>query len=209
MAPGCCCSFAALGGVMLTLRETGHLVGWGFQFQSPVFVVLMARLLFAVGLSFSGVIAPGGRWAGWGQSFAARGGIFGSLCTGVLAAVVGDALHGALHGRGYRGRAVGSGSGGHGDLPGARPRSGTALRGRQPRAGDRPSAAKAGRVDGGIGQALAFPVYASVLWLVWVASREGGDDLLLAAGGGMLLIAFAAWVRRSAAGWRLLSRPSR
>ena len=37
-------------------------------------------------------------------------------------------------------------------------------------------------------QALAFPVYASVLWLVWVASREGGGDLLLAAGGGMLLV---------------------
>jgi thiol:disulfide interchange protein len=45
-------------------------------------------------------------------------------------------------------------------------------------------------------QALAFPVYASVLWLVWVASREGGSALLLAAGSGLLLIAFAAWLGR-------------
>ena len=48
-------------------------------------------------------------------------------------------------------------------------------------------------------QALAFPVYASVLWLVWVASREGGSALLLAAGSGLLLIAFAGLAR--AAWW--------
>jgi thiol:disulfide interchange protein DsbD len=45
-------------------------------------------------------------------------------------------------------------------------------------------------------QALAFPVYASVLWLVWVASREGGSALLLDAGSGLLLIGFAAWLGR-------------
>ncbi|HEX3982282.1 MAG TPA: thioredoxin family protein, partial [Acidisoma sp.] len=45
-------------------------------------------------------------------------------------------------------------------------------------------------------QALAFPIYASVLWLVWVASREGGPSLLLSSGAGLLLIGFAAWAWR-------------
>jgi thiol:disulfide interchange protein/DsbC/DsbD-like thiol-disulfide interchange protein len=187
-------SFAALGGVMLTLRETGHLVGWGFQFQSPVFVVLMAWLLFAVGLSFSGVIAPGGRWAGWGQSFAARGGIFGSLCTGVLAAVVatpctapfmGAAIAAALSGPAAAAMAIFLALGLGLALPfvvvSLVPGIGHLL-------------PKPGGWMEVLRQTLAFPVYASVLWLVWVASREGGDDLLLTAGGGMLLIAFAAWV---------------
>jgi thiol:disulfide interchange protein DsbD len=187
-------SFAALGGVMLTLRETGHLVGWGFQFQSPVFVLLMVWLLFAVGLSFSGVIAPGGRWAGWGQSLAARGGIFGSLCTGVLAAVVatpctapfmGAAVAAALSGPAVAAMAIFLALGLGLALPfvvvSLVPGIGHLL-------------PKPGGWMEVLRQALAFPVYASVLWLVWVASREGGDGVLLAAGGGMLLIAFAAWV---------------
>jgi thiol:disulfide interchange protein/DsbC/DsbD-like thiol-disulfide interchange protein len=187
-------SFAALGAVMLSLRETGHLVGWGFQFQSPVFVLLMIWLLFAVGLAFSGVIAPGGRWAGWGQSFAARGGAFGSLCTGVLAAVVatpctapfmGAAIAVALSGPAAAGMAIFLALGLGLALPfvivSLVPGIGHLL----PRPGAWMEVLR---------QALAFPVYTSVLWLVWVASREGGGDLLLAAGGGMLLIAFAAWV---------------
>jgi thiol:disulfide interchange protein len=187
-------SFAALGAVMLTLRETGHLVGWGFQFQSPVFVLMMIWLLFAVGLGFSGVIAPGGRWAGWGQSFVARGGAFGSLCTGVLAAVVatpctapfmGAAIAAALSGPAAAGMTIFLALGLGLALPfvvvSLVPGVGHLL----PRPGGWMEVLR---------QALAFPVYASVLWLVWVASREGGGDLLLAAGGGMLLIAFAAWV---------------
>jgi thiol:disulfide interchange protein/DsbC/DsbD-like thiol-disulfide interchange protein len=187
-------SFAALGAVMLSLRETGHLVGWGFQFQSPIFVLMMIWLLFAVGLGFSGVIAPGGRWAGWGQSFAARGGAFGSLCTGVLAAVVatpctapfmGAAVAAALSRPAPTGMAIFLALGLGLALPfvvvSLVPGIGRLL----PRPGGWMEVLR---------QALAFPVYASVLWLIWVVSREGGGDLLLAAGGGMLLIAFAAWV---------------
>ncbi len=50
-------TFAALGALLLALRAGGGGAGWGFQFQSPVFVAAIAWLLFAVGLNFSGVFA--------------------------------------------------------------------------------------------------------------------------------------------------------
>ena len=189
-------SFLALGGVLLALREGGRLAGWGFQFQSPLFVLGMIWLLFAVGLSFSGVLVIGGRWAGAGQSLAARGGVAGSFFTGVLAAVVatpctapfmGAAVAAALAGPPIPGIMIFLALG----LGLALPLVVISLIPNLARIVPRPGA----WMDI-LHQALAFPVYASVLWLVWVASREGGSDLLLAAGSGLLLIAFAAWLGR-------------
>jgi thiol:disulfide interchange protein DsbD len=189
-------SFALLGGALLALREGGRLAGWGFQFQSPFFVLAMIWLLFAVGLSFSGVLVIGGRWMGVGQSLAGRGGIAGSLFTGVLAAVVatpctapfmGAAVAAALAGPPIPGMAIFLALG----VGMALPLVAISLVPGIARIVPRP-----GPWMDTLHQALAFPVYASVLWLIWVASREGGSDLLLAAGAGILLIAFAAWLGR-------------
>lgn len=193
-------SFTALGGVLLALREGGRLAGWGFQFQSPLFVLAMIWLLFAVGLSFSGVLVIGGRWMGTGQSLAARGGLVGSFFTGVLAAVVatpctapfmGAAVAAALAGPPVPGILIFLALG----LGLALPLVVISLIPGFARIVPRP-----GHWMDILHQALAFPIYASVLWLVWVASREGGSALLLAAGCGLLLIAFAAWL------WRLGGR---
>jgi len=189
-------SFALLGGLLLALRAGGSLVGWGFQFQSPLFVLAMIWLLFAVGLSFSGVLVIGGRWIGFGQSFAGRGGAVGSFFTGVLAALVatpctapfmGAAVAAALAGPPLAGIAIFLALG----LGLALPLVVISLVPGIARLVPRP-----GRWMDILHQALAFPVYASVLWLVWVASREGGSALLLAAGSGLLLIAFASWLGR-------------
>ena len=193
-------SFGVLGGVLLALREGGSLAGWGFQFQSPLFVLAMIWLLFAVGLSFSGVLVIGGRWMGLGQSLAGRGGTVGSFFTGVLAAVVatpctapfmGAAVAAALAGPPVPGMVIFLALG----LGLALPLVVISLIPGIARIVPRP-----GPWMGILHQALAFPVYASVLWLVWVATREGGSDLLLAAGCGLLLIALAAWL------WRLGGR---
>ena len=48
-------------------------------------------------------------------------------------------------------------------------------------------------------QFLAFPMYASAAWLVWVLTQQTGADGVLYALGGMILIAFAIWLWRSAA----------
>jgi thiol:disulfide interchange protein DsbD len=189
-------SFAVLGGVLLALREGGSLAGWGFQFQSPLFVLAMIWLLFAVGLSFSGVLVIGGRWIGVGQSLAGRGGAVGSFFTGVLAALVatpctapfmGAAVAAALAAPPVAGIVIFLALG----LGLALPLVVISLIPGIGRIVPRP-----GRWMDILHEALAFPVYASVLWLVWVASREGGSALLLSAGGGLLLIALAAWLGR-------------
>jgi thiol:disulfide interchange protein/DsbC/DsbD-like thiol-disulfide interchange protein len=189
-------SFALLGALFLALRVGGHLAGWGFQFQSPIFVLGMIWLLFAVGLNFSGFIVISGRWVGLGQGAVARGGPVGSFLTGVLATVVatpcttpfmGAALAAALAGPPLPGMAIFVALG----LGLALPVVVLSLIPGVGRILPRP-----GRWMEILHQALAFPIYASVLWLVWVAVREGGSPLLLAAGGGMLLVAFAAWLYR-------------
>src|SRR5690242_21165739 len=87
-ALGVILSFAALGGALLALRAGGAAIGWGFQLQSPLVVGLLAYLLFAMGLSLSGVAEFGAGLAGIGQRFAGREGVAGAFATGVLATVV-------------------------------------------------------------------------------------------------------------------------
>ena len=189
-------SFLILAGVLFGLREGGRIVGWGFQFQSPVFVLVITWLLFAVGLSFSGVLTVGNRWMGFGQSLTARGGIGGAFFSGVLAAVVatpctapfmGAAMAAALSGPPLPGTmlfvALGIGLALPMVVLSCIPGIGRIF----PRPGHWMVV---------LHQALAFPVYASVLWLVWVASQEGGSTLLVYAGVGLLLIGFAAWAGR-------------
>ncbi|GAB0117015.1 protein-disulfide reductase DsbD family protein [Acidisoma sp. 7E03] len=187
-------SFLLLGCLLFGLRQAGIAAGWGFQFQSPVFVLAITWLLFAVGLSFSGAIAIGSRWIGLGQGLTTGGGATGSFFSGVLAAVVatpctapfmGAALAAALAGPPLPGLLIFLALGVGLALPmvvlSLTPAIGRIL--------PRP-----GRWMQVLHQALAFPIYATVLWLVWVASQEGGPSLLLALGGGLLLIAFAAWL---------------
>ena len=51
-----------------------------------------------------------------------------------------------------------------------------------------------------LSQALAFPLYASVAWLVWVVSRQAGPDGVALVLVGLLLIAFGAWLHHAARG---------
>lgn len=52
-------SFWFLAGVLFALRALGTKVGWGFQFQSPVFVAAMAIVLLLIALNFLGVFEFG------------------------------------------------------------------------------------------------------------------------------------------------------
>ncbi len=190
---GVVASFLVFAAIFFILREGGSVVGWGFQFQSPPFVLAITWLLFTVGLSFSGLLTIGSRWIGAGQGLAASGGTLGSFFTGVLAAVVatpctapfmGAALAAALAGPLLPGvlifLALGIGLALPMVVVSCIPAIGRLF-------------PPPGQWMVVLHQALAFPVYASVVWLVWVASREGGPSLLLSSGAGLLLIAFAAW----------------
>jgi thiol:disulfide interchange protein DsbD len=46
-------------------------------------------------------------------------------------------------------------------------------------------------------QLLAFPLYASVVWLVWVMSQQAGSTGVAVVSAGLVLIAFAAWLREA------------
>ena len=81
-------SFWLLVGVLLGLRAAGGTLGWGFQFQSPVFLALMAGLLYFLGLSLAGQFEIGLSLTSAGGSLAAKQGYTGSFFTGVLAVIV-------------------------------------------------------------------------------------------------------------------------
>lgn len=186
--------FALLAAVVLALQQGGARLGWGFQFQSPVFVVLVTWLLFAVGLNLSGVFTIGGGLAGVGHALTTRGGHSGSFFTGMLAAVVATPCTAP-----FMGAAIGFAmtqpplnllaiflSLGLGlALPFVVLAFRPALIARMPRPGPWMERFK---------QFLAFPMYGAAVWLLWVLSLQAGANGVLVASGGMLAIALAAWL---------------
>ena len=81
-------AFAAVGAVLLGLRAAGSQVGWGFQLQSPTVNLVLALLLLAIGLNLAGVFEIGARLAGVGQGLTAGGERRAAFFTGLLAVVV-------------------------------------------------------------------------------------------------------------------------
>ena len=65
-------SFALIAALLLLLRASGEAIGWGFQLQSPVFVLILTWLLFAMGLMFSGLWSFGESFMGLGQQLTTR-----------------------------------------------------------------------------------------------------------------------------------------
>jgi thiol:disulfide interchange protein len=193
-AAGVIVSFAALGGVLLLLRAGGAAIGWGFQLQSPVVVGLLAYLLFALGLSLSGVADFGVGLGGVGGRFADRAGSAGAFATGVLAAVVatpctapfmGAALGFALIAPALLAVAVivalGAGLAAPVVLAAVVPGLARLL--------PRPGAWMLW-----FRQLLAFPLYASVAWLIWVLMQEVAPATSFLALIGLVAVGFAVWV---------------
>jgi len=187
-------AFAVLAGALLAARSVGAAAGWGFQFQSPVFVAVMAWLLFAIGLNLSGVFAIEARLAGAGQNFASRGGVVGNFATGLLAAIVatpctapfmGAAIAAALGASVPVAIAVFLAMG----LGLAAPYVVLAVTPGFARLMPRP-----GPWMDFLRQALAFPMYAASGWLVWVMSQSLGPPGVLVTVGGFLLVGLAARV---------------
>ncbi len=187
-------SFAVLAALLLGLRATGAAFGWGFQFQSPWFVLIMAALFFALGLSLSGVFNFGGALMGMGDSLARRGGASGSFFTGVLASIaatpctapfMGAALGYAVTQPALEATTVIMVLG----LGFAAPMTLLSLSGAFARLLPKP-----GPWMETLKQALAFPLYATVVWLVWVLSLQAGADGVLGAGAVLIAVGFAAWL---------------
>ncbi len=90
-ALGVMLSFWVLAAILVALQAAGGDAGWGYQLQNPVFVALMALLIFAVGLNLAGVFDIGiglMNAAGRAQEHVGSTGYAGSLGTGVLATLL-------------------------------------------------------------------------------------------------------------------------
>ncbi|MDC0156258.1 protein-disulfide reductase DsbD family protein [Verrucomicrobia bacterium] len=82
-------SFWSLVGVLFALRETlGEDLGWGFQLQEPAFVFILAVFLLIFAMSLSGVFEIGLSMIGVGSKLSQKSGYAGSFFSGVLATVV-------------------------------------------------------------------------------------------------------------------------
>jgi thiol:disulfide interchange protein DsbD len=193
-AAGVLASFGVIGGALIALRAAGAEIGWGFQLQSPMFVALMIYLLFAVGLSLSGVFEIGGKLNAVGADLASRDGYTGSFFTGALASLVATPCTGPFMAAsiGYAItqpwyvslavlEAVGAGL--------AFPYVVIAF---SPRA--RGALPKPGMWMVRLKEILAFPVYATAVWLMYVLSQQVDASGTTIALMGLVLIAFSAWL---------------
>ncbi|MBN8215240.1 MAG: thioredoxin family protein [Spirochaetes bacterium] len=187
-------SFLAIAGLLIGLKAGGQALGWGFQLQSPLFILGMTSLVFILALNLLGVFEIGTRLASVGGELPYRGGMAGSFWSGVLAVVIaspctapfmGAALGYALAQPWYASLVVflflgiGMGapylilswkSGWLAHLP------------------------KPGEWMGIFKQAMAFPMFATALWLAWVFGTQTGVDGMLRLLGALLLLALGAWI---------------
>ena len=197
---GVLAAFAVLSSTLIALRAGGAEVGWGFQLQSPLVVGGLAYLLFALGLSLSGILTIGTRVTGMGHGLAARPGYRGSFFTGALASVAATPCTAPFMGAAvgyaltqppvaalmvFEALALGLA------LPFLALSLMPAWRRLLPRPGGWMERLK---------QGLAFPLYASVAWLVWVVSRQTGPDGVALVLLGLLLIGFGAWLHHATRG---------
>lgn len=186
-------AFAAIGALVLALRAAGQAAGWGFQLQHPWFIAALVYLMFTVGLSLSGVFTLGGSLGGMGQSLAARSGPVGDFFTGVLACVVASPCVAPFMGLPLAYAfttdtvpallvflALGLGLALPFLLIGFIP----SLAKRLPRPGAWMETLK---------HVLAFPMYGTAIWLLWVLGKQRGVDAMTLVLGGLVVLALALW----------------
>ncbi len=85
---GVIASFWILAAIMLAVRAGGEQLGWGFQLQSPTFVAVMILLFFALGLLFLSEISLGQRVQSAAGSIRTSASYLGSFFNGALATAV-------------------------------------------------------------------------------------------------------------------------
>lgn len=186
-------SFLAIGAIALALRAAGQALGWGFQLQQPLVIGALVYLMFAVGLSLSGVFALGHRFAGAGHELTARSGPAGDFFTGVLAVVIASPCTAPFMGAALAFAFAAStpvallvfvflGLGLAlpflliGFVPG--------LAQRLPKPGAWMETLK---------HFLAFPMYLTAAWLLWVLGKQRGVDAIGLALVGLVLLALGLW----------------
>ncbi|HSD41147.1 MAG TPA: thioredoxin family protein [Burkholderiales bacterium] len=193
-AAGVLVSFWALAGALLALRSAGAELGWGFQLQSPVAVAALALLFFALALNLSGVFEFGSLLPSRLAAWSARRPAFDWFLTGMLAVLIaapctapfmGAALGFALTADAATAFSVFTALGIGMALPYVALAWFPAWFAHMPKPGPWMVRLK---------QALAFPLYATVVWLAWVLGRQAGLDAVIWLLAATVIVAVAAWL---------------
>jgi thiol:disulfide interchange protein DsbD len=201
--------FVAIGGVLLALRSAGQFAGLGFQLQNPAVVAGLTLLMLLIGLNLAGLFEIGQSLTATGQGLTERTGTTGAFFTGLLAAVIGAPCVGP-----FMATAVGAlitqswpivlltfaviGLGMA--LPVVALSFSPALRRFVPKPGAWMERFK---------QVLAFPMFLTAVWLLWVLAGLAGPDAVIGTVTAAVALAFGLWlwgvVQQSAAegawGW--------
>ncbi|MEO8102854.1 MAG: thioredoxin family protein, partial [Betaproteobacteria bacterium] len=189
-------SFWVLSGILIAVRSAGESIGWGFQLQSPTFVTLLATLFMLMALNLSGVFEMGLRLQAAAGSVEPRGRntLVDAFLSGVLATVVatpctapmmGAALGFTLSQPAYLSILIFTAIG----LGMALPILTLSLAPQWLRYLPKPGAWMAT-----FRQFLAFPLFATVAWLIWVLGSQVGNDGAAKLLFGLVAVALAAWI---------------
>ncbi len=186
-------SFLALGALLLGLRVAGQQLGWGFHLQSPAVVAVLAALFTLLGLNLAGLFEFGnflpGRVAGW----QAKNPTVNAFLSGVLATAIaspctapfmGASLGYAISLPALEALAIFAAIGVGMALPYLAASAIPAVARALPRPGPWMVTFK---------QLMAFPMFATVAWLVWVLGQQSGIDGAGALLALLVLMALAIW----------------
>lgn len=193
--------WAYTAGVTISFFIAGILIlgsakalGWGFQMQVAGFVVFMIYLFYLMGLSLVGMFHIGTQWMGMGQELTSGHGVRASFFTGILAALVASPCTGPLMATAlgvaltlplFQGLLVFILLGLGMALP-------FLILSYNPKLAEKLPAPGQWMVT--LKEFMAFPMFATAVWLLWVLSHQTSSDgaTLVVVGG--LLFTFAIWL---------------
>ncbi len=180
-------SFVALGALMLGLRAAGEQLGWGFQLQNPAVVAGLAVLFTVIGMNLAGLFEFGSVLPSSVSTARAKHPMIDSFLSGVLAVAIASPCTAP-----FMGASLGFALG----LPAAQAllifaSMGVGMALPFVAASFIPAVARALPRPGAwmdtFKKFMAFPMFATVVWLVWVLGQQSGID-----GAGALLALLVA-----------------
>lgn len=187
-------TFWVLAGALLILRAGGEQLGWGFQLQSPVFLIILSVFLFLFGLSMFGVFEIGTSLTTVGGKSQGKAGWLGSFVSGITATVVatpctapfmGSALGFALTQPVWASMAVFTSLGLGMAAPYVVLASSPALLKFVP---------KPGRWMESLKEFMGFLLLGTVVWLLWVLGIQAGATAVTIVLGALLIVGMAGWI---------------
>jgi thiol:disulfide interchange protein DsbD len=189
-------SFLVLGGAVLLLRSMGEQLGWGFQLQTPAVVAALAVLFTLIALNLWDVFSLGNMLPANLASLQSRHPVVDALLSGVLAVAVASPCTAP-----FMGASLGVAM----TLPAWQALSVFACMGLGLAlpfllASWVPAVArvlpKPGMWMVTLRHALAFPMLATVVWLLWVFGLQTSVTQSMLLLGGLLVLSLTVWASR-------------